>query len=248
MANRVHVVVLAAVVLASMVVGGLLGMQFAGGGGGDDALAGTPDATPSSTTPTPAPATTAPTPTPTATATPDPVDTTTPEPTPTATPTPTFSADSINTTTLETHLRAMVNERLRENGDPLRRPTAPELDDMAQFHSENMRAQGYADHTAGGYSTSQRYRLDRFDLYDRCRVPSDTNAGIRDGEELEVIGRISVDAGGDWTEEDLADRLVSAWADDATDRERLGLVNADRAGVGVAVSESGYVYATVDLC
>ena len=222
--------------VTSLVVGGLLGMQFAGGGG-DDPLTTTP-ATAARGTPTPA-ATTAPT-------DPTSVETTTGPATPTPTPTPkqTFSPESVNATAVEYHLRALIDGEVRTNSQSLE--TDAVLEEMAQFHTENMVEQGYPSHVAGGYSTRGRY--EKFDRYSYCRVPSDNNAGIRDGEELEVVGRVTLNLSADPTEHDIARQVLDEWSDDETAMKRLSLQNAEKAGVGVGVSKSARVYVTVDLC
>jgi uncharacterized protein YkwD len=240
MANKVLILVLGAVVVTSLVVGGLLGMQFAGDGGDvvpEETATPAVEATATTTAP--------PTSTPTASTPSEGSGTaTTAEPTATPEPTPTFSPADVNATAVEHHLRVGINEEVRAGADPLRNEAT--LDEMAQFHTDNMLAQGYPAHAAGGYSTKARY--EKFDRYAHCRVPNDNNAGIRDGEELEVIGRISLNTSADLNETRIAERLLDDWADDETAMERLGLRNADRAGVGIAVSSDARVYATVDLC
>jgi len=242
MANKVLILVLGAVVVTSLVVGGLLGMQFAGDGG---------DVVPEETSTPAVEATATTTALPTSTPTPStPADgsetATTAEPTatPTPEPTPTFSPSGVNTTAVERHLRIGIDEEVREGADSLRYEAT--LDEMAQFHTDNMVAQGYPAHAAAGYSTEARY--EKFDRHAHCRVPNDNNAGIRDGEELEVIGRISLNTSGNLNETGIAERLLDEWTADETAMERLGLRNADQAGVGIAVSSDARVYATVDLC
>ena len=237
MANRLLVLVLGAVVVTSLVVGGLLGMQLAGGGG-DEPLTTTPATTSQPT------ATTVPTAMPTtstaATETPSSGPSTA-----TATPEQTFSPDSVNTTAVEYYLRTLVDEEVRTEGQSLGHDDE-KLEEMAQFHADNMLEQGYPAHAAGGFSTRARY--EKFDRYSHCRVPNDNNAGIRDGEELEVIGRVTLNLSEDPTEQEIAQQVLDDWSDDETRMERLSLVNAEDAGVGIAVSENARVYVTVDLC
>ncbi|MFD1512554.1 CAP domain-containing protein [Halomarina rubra] len=242
MVNKVLIVVLGAVVLASLVVGGLLGMQLAGSDG-NDTLTTAPTATDAST-PTPAPNTT---PTPSAaTATPTPASTTTEgaASTPATTPEPKFSPSSVNTTAVELELRALVDEEVRADRGPLESESV--LDEMAQFHATNMAKQGYVDHTAGGYNTKQRY--EKFERYSHCRVPTNDNSGLRDGQELEVNKRVSINVSGDWTEEDIAQQVLAEWRADEDAMERLRYANAEEAGMGVAVSQDARVYVAVDLC
>lgn len=235
--NKALVVVLGAIVLISVAVGGLVGMQVAGDGG-DGSTSG-------AETPTPTPAAT-PTPTSTSTATPTPTPTPTPEaaddPTPTPTPTPTPLSESIDAESVEAELVAGINGEVRSDRAALKRHDT--LDEMARFHSDNMRDQGYPDHDAAGYSTMDRY--EEYEEADRCRILSDNERSYRTGEEIEVIGRVPADR--DTAEEEIADRLIAQWLEDSSATERLRYENADELGVGVTVDDRGYVYATVDLC
>ncbi|MWG33520.1 hypothetical protein [Halomarina oriensis] len=242
MVNKVLVLVLGAVVIASLVVGGLLGMQFGGSvGETTPAVTATPagQSAPASTTP----ATSAPTTTTAVTADPT-TASSTPDPTATPEPTPTFSASSVNTTAVEGHLRVAIDEEVRSGLGSLADEAT--LGKMAQSHSDAMADQGYPAHAANGLSTRARY--EKFDRYNHCRVPNDDNRGIRDGEELEVITRITLETGDDPNERVIADQLLAEWTADETATEKLSLQNAKKAGVGVTVTDDGYVYATVDLC
>lgn len=234
MANKLLILVLGAVVVASLVVGGLLGMQFAGDGGDD----------PLTTTQPTAATTAAPTDSQPSTTAGEATETATPAATTTPTPGSTFSPESVNATAVEYHLRALIDAEVREGGQPLDEETT--LDEMAQFHTDNMVEQGYPAHDAGGYSTRARY--EKFDRYSYCRVPSDNNAGIRDGEELEVVGRVTLNLSEDPTEREIARQVLDDWSDDETYMKRLSLQNAEDAGVGVGVSQDARVYVTVDLC
>ncbi|MFC5969840.1 hypothetical protein ACFPYI_00710 [Halomarina salina] len=239
MANKLLILVFGAVIVTSLVVGGLLGMQFAGGGG--DEVPAT--ATPAQKTAAQAATTTGSSAQSTESTTDGSTDeTATSEPT--ATPEPTFSPESVNGSAVEQHLRVLVNEKVRNGSQPL--DSEATLEEMAQFHTDNMLQQGYSSHVAGGYSTRMRY--EEFDRYSHCRVPSDSNAGIRDGEELEVVGRISLDWQEDPTDQEIARQLLDDLRSEEKQMQKLGLTNAETAGVGISVSDEARVYVTVDLC
>jgi uncharacterized protein YkwD len=236
MVNRSLVLVFGAIVLTSVAVGGLVGMQFGGSGDGADRQGTEANAT---ATPTPDDGSDDSTPTPD-------------EPTPTATPTPDGGSDestpaplseSVDRSAVEAELLASINGDVRTGRDSLVREDT--LDEMARFHSENMESQGYPSHDAAGYSTKARY--EKFEKYSSCRIPSDGGRSVRTGEEIEVIGRLTVDDS-DVDESALADRLVEKWLDDAGATEKLRYSNAAEVGIGVVVSDRGGVYATVDLC
>lgn len=243
MVNKSLVLVFGAIVLTSVAVGGLVGMQFGGSGDGADRLGTEANAT---ATPTPDdgsddPAPTPDEPTPTATPTPDDGSD---DPTPTATPTPTPLSESVDRSAVEAELLASINGDVRTDRDSLVREDT--LDEMARFHSENMESQGYPNHDAAGYSTKARY--EKFEKYSSCRIPSDGGRSVRTGEEIEVIGRLTVDDDSDVDESALADRLVEKWLGDDGATEKLRYSNAAEVGIGVVVSDRGGVYATVDLC
>ncbi|WP_254537947.1 CAP domain-containing protein [Halomarina litorea] len=237
MVNRVLLVVVSAVVFTSMAVGGFIGTQFA-----DDASNNLGSTTNQSTlTQTPEP-----TPAPTATPTPEPTPST-PTPTPEATPTPTpepFEKSSVNEAAVEGHVLSIVNDhvRARAGREPLRREST--LDEMARFHSVNMAEQGYPSHAAAGYSTTERYK--EFDRYNHCRIAG--SAGVRDGEEIELVGRLTLESGEVPSEREIADQVVAKWQGEADEKTKLLYRNADRAGIGVNVTADARVYVTIDLC
>ena len=245
MVNRVILLVLGAVVLASMAVGGLIGAQFADGDPSSASADGEPTGTPTATE------TPEPTATPVSTARRTPVSTQTAAPTPTSASTPTpaptpFDPASVNATAVEAHVLSIVNDPVRDRAarEPLVR--GARLDEMAGFHSDNMVRQGYPAHDAAGYSTRERY--EEFGQYTRCRVPSDGNAGVRKGEEIELVGRITLDRGTAPDERRIADRIVAEWRDDSAEKRKLLYENADRVGIGASVTGEARVYVTVDLC
>lgn len=255
MVNKVALGILAVIVLTAMTVGGLVGLQLGGGSLGDGPGAGTPTPTPGTATPgggtTPTP-TTAPTATATPTRTATPTATPTAEPTPTSVPT--VAASEFNETRVELFVRAILNNE-REERDRGTLASHDPLDEMAEFHSDNMAQQGFRSHVAAGFTTAERY--DRFELEDRCKVTDDTNTGIRQDQELETVaktvaGQVYTDDEGNRRinrdEQDVAVTVLREWFEEDESRRKLLLRNADEIGVGVVVEEDGDTWVTVDLC
>jgi len=263
MANKIALLLLAAIIVTATGAGAALGIYVSGSGSLAD-LAGGGDG--DQATPTPAPdggnaggggdqatATPAPTATPTPTPTPTPTENPavwTDTPTPTATPTPeTVPPESFDESNIEALVADEINDRRAEIGkDSLR--TLPEIDRMAANHSRRMAAQRYASHAAGGYTTEERYR--RNDLQDRCRMPDDTNTGIRDGSDIETVTKVSagseLDGRNNRDDSEVASAAVENWFAQEAEREKLVNRNAETLGIGVVVTGENRAYVTVDLC
>ncbi|MFC6835987.1 CAP domain-containing protein [Halomarina ordinaria] len=156
-----------------------------------------------------------------------------------------FNASEVDTVAIEDGIVAAVNAgRAESDRDPLSEYDA--LTEMARFHSAGMADQGYPSHAAAGYDTVERY--EEFDLYDQCRVPDDTRSGVREGRELETITRVTLNTTEAPDEREVAKTVATQWAADEEARTKLTYRYASRLGVGVEVTDSGYVYATLDLC
>jgi uncharacterized protein YkwD len=246
MVNKVALGILAVIILTAMTVGGLVGLQLS-----DDGSPG--EATPAPT-PTPAPDSTPGTPGANATAN-GAADGGAGTPTPTPTPTPTASPPEYDETLIEQEVRAAINVRRDDRG--MGRLAADELiDRMALNHSRAMARQGYVTHDADGFTTADRYEA--FGLADRCRIPDNSDRGVRSGQELETVdkkafGRNYTFATDDRTivvenETQVARATVDTWFASDDQRGKLLLEDASVAGVGVVVTPEGDVYVTVDLC
>jgi uncharacterized protein YkwD len=251
MVNKVALGILAVIILTAMTVGGLVGLQLSDEDGSGEA------------TPTPAPTPTPAAGTPAANGTGDGSSdggAGMPTPTPTPEPTPTASASDFDATLIEAEVRAVINAE-REERDM--RPLA--LDEqvraMARNHSGAMAEQGFITHAAGGFSTADRYEA--FDLADRCRIPDNSNSGIREGRALETIDKKTVGRNYTFTSlnetadnrtvtisnETVAARAaVDIWFATEDQRRKLLLREASVAGVGAVVTDRGGIYLTVDLC
>lgn len=233
--NKGVLVVVAVIALTGIAVGGFVAMELGG------TTEGPADGTATTTvTATDGGGTAG-----TATATPTADNGDTPTGTVTATSTGTATpAPEIDESALEAAVIERVNDRRTERGvGPL--STLDTLTSMARFHSDNMAAQGYLSHVAGGFTAAERY--EEYELADRCRIADDSNTGVREDEELEVIGRVTVGENGT-TEAALADAAVTTWFAQDEPRTRLTYQNAERVGVGVNVTDEGQAYLTVNLC
>lgn len=230
--NKGVVVVVAVIALTGIGVGAFVALEMGGTNGGPANGTATDTATDGGTTGTA---------TATSTVSDTATSTVTDTQTPTSTPTP---APEIDATTLEAAVLEEVNDRRAERGID-RLSTLDTLTEMARFHSDNMAAQGYPSHVAAGYTAAERY--EEYELADRCRIADDSNTGVREDEELEVIGRVAVGENGT-TEAELADAAVTTWFAEDEPRERLTYQNAERVGIGVNVTDDGRAYLTVNLC
>jgi len=234
-----------------------------------------PSVTPTAT-PTPAPTATptrtqSPTATPTATPTPTSVPTPTPVPTPTDSPTPTASptpatttigADEFDARAVEDEIRRLINERRGDRGLGTLTTagnTVDRLVPMSRNHSENMAAHETVAHVFDGVTSAQRFR--RADAYAACTWEStEENDVIKPDEpranKLEAVGRTiagrhyednsETQFNGDETE--VARALIEGWFDRLYPRDTFTIPGADRISVGVYITDSGEVYATVNIC
>ncbi|MFC7177389.1 CAP domain-containing protein [Halosegnis marinus] len=236
MVNKVVLVFVAVIALTAMAVGAFVGMELGGPGTATPAGA---TATPTATATAGGGGTGGGTATATAGGGGTGGGTATATATATATPRPDIDREELRSAVV-----AEINER-RGNRSVQRLSTDPTLMEMAQFHSDNMAAQGYLSNTADGFTTAERY--EEFDLADRCRIADDSNTGTREDEELEVLGRVTVGEDGS-TVEELATTAVDTWFSQTEPRRRLTYRNADQIGVGANVTDAGRAYLTVDLC
>lgn len=169
---------------------------------------------------------------------------------PTATPpVETVAADSFNQTRIASLVAEAVNDRRAErNLGNLRRDD--ELARIATSHSRRMSEQRYVSHSAGGFTTEDRYR--RNGLYDQCRVPDDSNTGLRDGSDIETLDKVSAGTEFDGRlnsdERAVAVDAVENWFNRTEERRKLTNRNVGSLGIGVIVTADNRAYITADLC
>jgi hypothetical protein len=254
MVNKAALGVLGVIVLVSMGVGVLIGMQLggpasAGPTDGNASDGGETSATPDDSTPTRTPFPESP---PTANG---------PGgqgPTVTAAGQTTVSYRRFDERRIASEIKAEINERRRGAGlDPFvtSGSTVSVIDRMARTHSDAMADAGAVRNYLKGNSSADRYR--EFGLFGTCSFPNEEDTFIVDatGNRLEVIGSSVAGRAYDRdapkfneNESEVAEALVDEWWNDPTKRERLSWVNAGRIGAGAEVTQDGSVYATVNLC
>lgn len=260
MVNKAALGVLGVIVIVSMGIGVLIGMQLGGdtgvGGGngtGDDSNGPTPVPVTTGSTPTPLP-TAGPTPTPGGgPATPS-AETTIALPDRTTVPSRRFDEDVI-----ARFAKQFINERRIAQGRSeleIDGQTVASIDRMAHGHSVHMADEGVLSHNIGGNSSEDRYRM--AGLHSTCRFASETESYLITAESnnLEVItrtaaGRAYQDDGEtqfNENERQVARAIVQNWFDGMVSRPRLLYENAEHVGVGVEVTQDGTVYATANVC
>lgn len=255
MVNKAALGVLGVIVLVSMGVGVLIGMQLGGPANAGPADGNSTDGGDETTT---APADSTPTRTPFPESPPTASGPGGEEPTITAVDRTTVSYRRFDERTIASLIKEDINERRQQAGLSTfvtSGSTVSQIDKMARSHSIAMADAGVVRNYLDGNSSADRYRA--FDLFQTCSFPNEKDTFIVDatGNRLEVIG--STVAGRAYDRDDpkfnenesqVAEALVTEWWDDPTKRERLSWVNAERIGTGVEVTQDGSVYATVNLC
>lgn len=255
MVNKAALGVLGVIVLVSMGVGVLIGMQL-----GNPASADPTDGNGSNGNATPLPGETTNT------------QTTFPSSPPTETnpdggPNPTVTVDGRTTVSYRRFDELKIARRVKERINERRKAaglkelltsgnTVSDLDRMARSHSIAMADAGQVRHNIDGNSSADRYRA--YDLFSSCTFPNEEDTYVIDatGNRLETIG--STVAGRAYgtasnpkfneNEDEVAEDIVSKWWDNPIEGDRLRWVNAQRVGVGVEVTQDGSVYATANLC
>jgi hypothetical protein len=252
MVNKAALGVLGVIVLVSMGVGVLIGMQLGGpasagaiDGNASDGGATTDEGATPTRTPFPESPPTAAGPGGS-------------EPTITAVGRTTVSYRRFDERRIAAEIKAEINERRRSAG--LKAfvtdgSTVSNLDRMARSHSVAMADAGVVRNYLEDNSSADRYEA--FNLFGTCSFPNAEDTFIVDatGNRLEVIGTTVAGRAYDRddpkfneNESQVAEQLVSEWWSDPPNRDRLSWVNAGRIGTGVEVTQDGSVYATVNLC
>lgn len=132
--------------------------------------------------------------------------------------------------------------------------TAADVERMADSHSAAMADTGQASHTIDDVTSADRY--EQYGLYNTCQFQVESYIENAQNNDLEVIGQTY--AGQQYPENGtqrfnendtaVADALTEDWLSTSVFHERLTYQNADRIGVGVTVTNTGAVYATVNIC
>ncbi|MFC6755745.1 MULTISPECIES: CAP domain-containing protein [Haloarcula] len=166
-------------------------------------------------------------------------------------------AREFNERNISTTIVANINDARESEGlDSLSTSggTAADVERMADSHSAAMADAGRAGHTIDEVASADRY--EQYGLYDSCQFQVESYIENAKDNDLEVIGQTY--AGQQYPENGtqqfnendtaVANSLTEDWLSTSIFRDRLTYQNADRIGVGVTVTNSGAVYATVNLC
>ena len=244
MVNKTAVGLLGVVIVASLGVGVLIGMQR--GGGADTATTTVPSSGDQTGTPTPSQSGTS-----SSSTTETPAGESTEQRT-------TIPARQFDEGEIASHVAEFVNQE-RQNRDLQRLETGDATSTtvaaMARNHSVGMADAGNVTHEVEGVDTAGRYRQN--ELFERCKFKSPEGSYIRQpDEEFELIGMSYAgtpyqDDGEEQFNGDeraVARAIVDDWMQSSEYSERLLVKGPTRMGVGVEVTDGGKVYATMDVC
>ncbi|WP_136715402.1 CAP domain-containing protein [Halorientalis salina] len=256
MVNKTALAVLGVIVLVSMGVGILIGMQLGGptnnqasdgGGSGTNGGNGNGGDNGDSGSPTPIPGGETEVPTSTAgPSSPSVTESGTPEPGETRTVVGFRRYDSDD---IETEMERFINEYRQSRGlDPLSTTglTAKRVDWMARNHSIAMAAEGKAIHKIDGQSSADRYR--EADLYGVCQFQKDGGGATISVDNAMFENVETVSAEYYLNDTTIAREIVDQWTSNQYLRTRLTYENANQIGTGVEITDSGDVYATANVC
>lgn len=183
----------------------------------------------------------------------------TPTPTPatvlqqTQTPTATFQS-SYDPAAVEDHFIELWNEEREERGlQPISQ--REDLTKMGESHSAVMAREGEISHIEpDGTTIEDRYR-DR-NLLPECRLDIPSSAeyynGAENAAQTWIDRRVRISETGTTTyissEEDLAAALFEIWMNSPPHRRPMLLPATDEAGLGLNFTDSGAVYASLEMC
>jgi len=157
-----------------------------------------------------------------------------------------------NRTLTETYFIELLNEERSSRG--LQNVSrAAVLSDMGEAHSEDM-----ADHDYIGHINSEgqtiRERYEEQGLLPECNLPIEGSDRYYPGAENAAgawVEREFTSSGGTYyvtNEQELAEALFSIWMNSPPHRKAMLVRSADEAGLGITITESGKVYAALELC
>lgn len=166
----------------------------------------------------------------------------------TATSTEAHSA-RLNVTLVERLIHQKINDR-RVNHNRPELQYDPVLASIARNHSRDMAERDYFSHTSPeGDGFEERYKAAGYE----CQVnvtPYISRSGGENIAQTWVNERVDTDRGVRiyTTEEELAAGVVNQWMNSSGHRKNLLRANWNNEGIGVAITETGKVYATQNFC
>jgi uncharacterized protein YkwD len=124
---------------------------------------------------------------------------------------------------------------------------------MAKEHSDDMAEHDYLGHTDSGGRTIQD-RYEARGLLSECRLDIEGSDRYYRGAENVVSGYVNRrfrNGGASYfvtDEQELAEALFSIWMNSPPHRRAMLVHSVTEAGLGVSITESGKVYAALELC
>lgn len=160
--------------------------------------------------------------------------------------------EGYNRTLVERHFIERYNDERSSRG--LQTVTkSPVLSEMGKKHSEDMAKHDYIGHTdSAGRNIKDRY--EGRGLLPECHLDIKGSNRYYPGAENAAgayVERRFTSTGGSYyvaDEQELAEALFSIWMNSPPHRRAMLVHSADEAGLGVTITESGKVYAALELC
>lgn len=163
-------------------------------------------------------------------------------------------SDRINNSLVEDHFIEYLNNERRERGlQPVQERTV--LTEMGKEQARDMALNDSYSHTnSDGQSIKDRY--EERGLLPECRLPIDGEDRHYKGAENIAQSGVFVEYNPYWTdgirentnEKQLAYDLVRQWMASPSHRKAMLVYSAESAGLGIYITETGTVYAALELC
>jgi len=180
---------------------------------------------------------------------PSPLDTPTSHSSPTPGP---AVQQGYNRTLVEAHFIKLLNQERSSRG--LQNVSqSGVLSDMGEEHSADMAEGDYIGHNDSNGRTIQD-RYEERELLPECRLSIEGSDRYYPGAENAAgawVERRFRSTGGSYfvsNEQELAEALFSIWMNSPPHRRAMLVHSADEAGLGLTITESGKVYAALELC
>lgn len=167
------------------------------------------------------------------------------------------SPQSPNSQLRDALLDAINNYRVQHNRTPLVNtgPPTDQLRQIAMNHSKYMATVGVAEISLRGSTSSERYNA--AGLSEVCSFPSNSGYSTIDPSlgRLELVANPvkappyeNVQGGYNGKPSTVVENSLNTWIDSNQSRRKLLYENAEQVGIGVAITDQGSVYVTVALC
>lgn len=160
--------------------------------------------------------------------------------------------EKYNRTLVEVHFIEVLNEERSFQGLQNVSRSAI-LSDMGEEHSADMAEHDYIGHDDSEGRTIQD-RYEERGLLPECRLPIEGSDRYYPGAENAAgawIEQQFTSTGGSYyvsDEQELAEGIFSIWMNSPPHRQAMLVYSAEQAGLGITITESGKVYAALELC